>query len=133
VICQREALWVLSGSGSEKSEAERVGVKLLTVAPCPGDILTGVLGGAATTASGLSRGNASAVNKSIVIEIASHLPSPLHFFITTIQDLLSLIRLSNKPGDCQSLELGIPSSKPEKKTYWTACYTTMKSSLSMTR
>jgi len=45
VICQREALWVLSGSGSEKSEAERVGVKLLTVAPCPGDILTGVLGG----------------------------------------------------------------------------------------
>jgi hypothetical protein len=57
-----------------------VGVKLLTVVPLSGDILIGVLGTAASTASGLSRGNATAAKRLAIMKAANHLPSPLHSF-----------------------------------------------------
>ena len=57
-----------------------MGVRATLVAPLLGDILNGVLGDA-STADGLSTGNASAAKRPVIIETANHLPSPLHFFI----------------------------------------------------
>ena len=58
-----------------------MGVNATPVAPPTGDILIGVLGADASTVNGLSRGNATAAKRIIVMKAPNHLPSPLYFFI----------------------------------------------------